>query len=67
MQDRERTGADWDDLDSIAGLPRQIEGVEVGLTFSELENGSTKVSIRTTKQVDAAAICREFGLRFVND
>lgn len=61
LQDRERTGADWDDLDSIAGLPRQIEGVEVGLTFSELENGSTKVSIRTTKQVDAAAICREFG------
>lgn len=61
LEDRERTGADWDDLDSIAGLPRQIEGVEVGLTFSELENGSTKVSIRTTKEVDAAAICRAFG------
>lgn len=61
LEDRRRTGADWDDLDAIAGIPRQIEGVEVGLTFTELESGETKVSVRTTKEVDAAAICMQVG------
>lgn len=61
LEDRKRTGADWDDLDAIAGIPRQIEGVEVGLTFTELEDGQTKVSVRTTKEVDAAAICMQVG------
>ncbi|HIV68706.1 MAG TPA: bifunctional oligoribonuclease/PAP phosphatase NrnA [Candidatus Butyricicoccus stercorigallinarum] len=58
---RQKTGADWDDLDAIAGVPRQIEGVEVGLTLTELENGDTKVSVRTTKEVDASAICALVG------
>ena len=61
LEDRLRTGADWDDLDSIAAVPRQIEGVEVGLTFTELENGDTKVSVRTTKEVDSSAICTLVG------
>lgn len=61
LEDRQRTGADWDDLDAIAGIPRQIEGVEVGLTLTELESGETKVSVRTTKEVDAAAICMQVG------
>ena len=58
---KEQTGADWDDLDAIAGIPRQIEGVEVGLTLTELKDGSTKISARTTKEVDAAAICSQMG------
>ena len=58
---KEKTGADWDDLDAIAGIPRQIEGVEVGLTLTELDNGDTKVSVRTTKEVDASAICMMVG------
>ncbi|MDO5784037.1 MAG: bifunctional oligoribonuclease/PAP phosphatase NrnA [Eubacteriales bacterium] len=61
LEARQRTGADWDDLDAIAGIPRQIEGVEVGLTLTELENGDTKVSVRTTKEVDASAICTQVG------
>lgn len=58
---KQETGADWDDLDAIAGIPRQIEGVEVGLTLTELDNGDTKVSVRTTKEVDASAICTIVG------
>ncbi len=61
LEARQRTGADWDDLDAIAGIPRQIEGVEVGLTLTELKNGDTKVSVRTTKEVDASAICTQVG------
>lgn len=58
---KQRTGADEDDLDAIAAIPRQIEGVQVGLTLTELEDGSVKVSVRTTKEIDAAAICSQLG------
>lgn len=56
-----RTGATPDDLDSIASLTRQIEGVQIGLTITEHQNGTAKVSVRTTKQVDASALCAQFG------
>lgn len=61
LEDKKKTGADHDDLDAIASLPRQIEGVEVGLTITELKPDTTKVSVRTTKEVDAASICELLG------
>ena len=60
-RDIEATGADMDDLDSIASLTRQIEGVQVGITLTENRDGSVKASVRTTKEVDASAICRQCG------
>ncbi len=59
--DIDRTGADMDDLDSIASLTRQIEGVQVGITLTENRDGTTRVSVRTTKEVDASAICKKCG------
>ena len=59
--DIDRTGADMDDLDSIASLTRQIEGVQVGLTLTENKDGTVKASVRTTKEVDASAICSKCG------
>lgn len=59
--DIDRTGADMDDLDSIASLTRQIEGVQVGITLTENKDGTVKASVRTTKEVDASAICRKCG------
>lgn len=59
--DIDRTGADMDDLDSIASLTRQIEGVQVGITLTENKDGSVKASVRTTKEVDASVICRKCG------
>ena len=56
-----KTGADMDDLDSIASLPRQIAGVEVGVTLTENVDGSCKASVRTTREVDASAICARCG------
>lgn len=57
----EKTGADLDDLDSIAALTRQIEGVEVGITLTENSNGTVKASVRTKKEVDASKICSLVG------
>ena len=59
--DIDRTGATQDDLDSIAALPRQIEGVEIGLTITENKDGTAKVSVRTTREVDASALCAQVG------
>ena len=59
--DIDRVGATTDDLDSIAALPRQIEGVQAGLTLTEYTDGTVRVSVRTTKEVDASEICRQCG------
>lgn len=56
----EETGIAPDDLDGVAAIPRQIEGVDVGITLREREDGSYKVSVRTVAQVDAAAFCARF-------
>jgi len=59
--DINKTGADMDDLDSIASLTRQIEGVQIGLTLTENADGTVKASARTTKEMDASAICKKVG------
>ena len=59
--DIDRTGADMDDLDSIASLTRQIEGVQIGITLTENRDKTVKVSVRTTKEMDASAICKKCG------
>ena len=41
--------------------PRQIEGVKVGITMREKENGIYKFSVRTSDDIDASAICASFG------
>jgi len=55
------TGADEDDLEDIAAIHGQIEGVVVSITVRELDDVTTKVSVRTNKLVDAGAICARLG------
>lgn len=57
----EKSGADEGDSEGIASLPRQVEGVLVGITMREKENGIYKFSVRTTGEIDASAICASFG------
>lgn len=54
-------GAEKSDIDGIAAMPRQIEGVEVGVTVRENEDGSFKISMRTNRYIDASAVCARFG------
>ena len=53
--------ADPSDFDGVAGLPRQLEGVLVGVFVREKEKGVFKVSIRSNENADASAVCRLFG------
>lgn len=56
----EHTGAFDAELEGVAAIPRQIEGVEAGITLREKDNGF-KISLRTGEQVDASAICNGLG------
>ncbi|MEE3427801.1 MAG: bifunctional oligoribonuclease/PAP phosphatase NrnA [Ruminococcus sp.] len=58
---REMTdGLGDDETEGIASIPRQIEGVKMGITVREKEN-DYKISVRTNDGVDASAFCRKFG------
>ncbi len=57
----EELGATTEELDGFVDYPRSVEGVEVGVLFRALGDGSTKVSFRSTGKVDVNALAREFG------
>ncbi len=50
-----------DETEGIASIPRQIEGVKLGITIREKQGGEYKVSARTNGDVDACAFCARFG------
>lgn len=55
------SGAVDSDMEGVSSMPRQIEGVMAGITLREKNNGKFKVSVRTTDELDASAICANFG------
>lgn len=57
----EKTGCKDEDLEGITAIPRSIEGVIVGVTLREREQGGFKISVRTYPPVDASAICKRVG------
>lgn len=54
-------GVDKSALDAIKPITRQIEGVGIGITVKEEDNGKTGVSVRTSEDYDASSICAHFG------
>lgn len=47
-----------DDVDSISGFARSIEGVEIGIMIREVENGDGKISLRTSERYNASELCQ---------
>ncbi len=56
-----QSGSDESEVDAIAAIPRQIEGVEVGVTMREKSDGTFKVSMRSHEGVDVSEICALMG------
>ena len=50
-----------DDLDSISGFPRTIDGVCVGVMIRNSEPGKAKLSVRTAPGYNASAYCGRLG------
>ena len=58
----ERNGASEDDLEGLSSIPRQIEGVEAGVTMKQnKERTGYKISMRTTDKVNASEACMKLG------
>ena len=56
-----KSGAGENDMEGLAPIPRQIEGVWVGILLRQKANGSFKVSVRTGKHANASDICAKLG------
>lgn len=50
-----------DDIDSISGFARSVEGVEIGIMLREVEGGNGKISLRTGPAYNAAELCGVLG------
>ena len=57
----EKLGVGDDEMEGLASIPRQIEGVKMGITMREKEGGVFKISVRTNDGIDASAFCKRFG------
>ena len=57
----EKSGATEDDTDGIATLPRQIQGVEVGITMREVKADEYRISARSDGRINVSAICQRLG------
>lgn len=57
----ERLGTTSDDLEGIIEQARSVEGTEVALLFRATSDGGTKVSLRSSGNVNVNAIARQFG------
>ena len=56
-----KSGSNESETDRLANLPRQIEGVLVGVSMRELKDGSFKASVRTHGDINASEICKRLG------
>ena len=56
-----KSNAEDFELEGITSLPRQIEGVIVGITLRERKDGKYKISVRSHEPVSASKLCSYFG------
>jgi phosphoesterase RecJ-like protein len=59
--DMREAEADRDDIEGLVEYARRLQGIEVAALLRELPEGKTKVSLRTSGDVDVAAAARELG------
>ena len=55
-----KTGIVESDFDAMVGIPRRVQGVDIGVTFKQHDNGY-KVSFRTSERVNASDLAANFG------
>lgn len=55
------SGATEDETEGLSSLPRQVEGVCIGITVKQKEDGGYKISVRTTQGYNAGTLCAQFG------
>lgn len=61
LQDLAETSAKVEDVDGLINYTRNIEGVELGVVFREIEPQKTKVSMRSKNNFDCGKFLGAFG------
>lgn len=61
LEMQEKAGITDDEMEGLASIPRQIEGVLLGITMREKADGTFKISVRSNKDVSASDFCTRFG------
>ena len=61
LKAQQAIGAGDDEMEGLASIPRQVEGVLMGITMREKEGGVFKISVRTNDGIDASEFCKQFG------
>lgn len=56
-----RSGAGKDDYDDLASLAGRAENSDMNITIRELEDGSSRVSVRSAPGFSSCAVCAAFG------
>ena len=56
-----KAGADDDDCDDIASIASRAEGSLMSITVREMDDGSSKVSVRSKPGISSRAVCTVFG------
>lgn len=54
-------GITEEDMEDVSNFARNIEGVELAVTFRTVAGGNTKLSVRSSPRYDAAALCAPLG------
>ncbi len=57
----EKSGVKENDMEGLPPIPRQIEGVWVGITLRQKKDGNYKISVRTGTHANASHICSVLG------
>lgn len=55
------TGVPEEDMEGIAAVPRQIEGVDVAVMLQQKEERRWRVSMRSSEHVNSSAACARLG------
>jgi phosphoesterase RecJ-like protein len=62
----DETGAQWEHTEGFVEFPRSIEGVQVAVFFSEIAEGSYKVSLRSKGRFNVEQVAARFGGGHIN-
>lgn len=60
LMERHKNSVDAEDFNGLAGMPRRIEGVEIGVTIKQKEEKVFKISVRSSEEINASEICEKF-------
>lgn len=61
LEDMGETCAKGEDIDGLVNFGRNIEGVDVGMLFKEVDAKSVKVSLRSNRKFNSAQALKSFG------